>query len=90
MPLAVAKLDRARIVLLGFDARRDEHGQGQIFAGPADDATKPMARCDIDLDDRAYRNLLPMLQARGIEVVNCSPGTFVETFPKAPLADVLA
>lgn len=37
----------------------------------------------------AWRRAAPQLDALGVEVVNCSPGSAVDTFPKVDLADVI-
>lgn len=74
-----------RILLLGFDMRAvggkvHWHKQHPI-ATPADhlDVMRPL-----------FRTLVEPLKARGVEVLNCTPGSALDVFPKVDLAEALA
>jgi hypothetical protein len=78
--LAVHKGAR-RIILLGYDMS----GGRQHFFGEHPDRTgAPFASCL-----RAFATLVEPLQARGIEIVNCTRKTALVCFPLLPLEEAL-
>ncbi len=79
------KLGAKRIVLLGYDMKVD--------GGRSHWHDEPRQR---DFADVAARSMLPHfaslvepLKALGVEVVNATPGSAIECFPKASLEDAL-
>jgi hypothetical protein len=73
----------ARIILTGYDGGTDQLGRYHWYNAPdwqqinqlyANEADAPIAEA---------------ARSRGIQIVNCSPGTLVKTFPTARLEDVL-
>jgi len=75
-----------RIVLIGVDC----HSPGRWWHPPHSHAEAPIVddkTCRTWL--RAWRAAAKQLSARGVEVVNCSPGSAVRDFPKVPLRDLL-
>lgn len=74
------------IILLGFDAREPKDGKSHWhneypWGTPAVVYSKWRG---------SYRLLVGELEKRGIRVVNCSPQTAIEAFPKMRLEDALA
>lgn len=69
----------ARVLLVGFDMA-DHDGKSHWFGDHPDHSTSPYAQM---LD--AFSGLLEPLVAAGVDVVNCSRWTALETFPKQPL-----
>jgi len=70
----------SRIVLLGYDM----HG-GHFFGKHPDDTAPPFHLCIPH-----FATLVEPLAALGVSVVNCTPGSAIPYFPRAPLASVLA
>ena len=69
-----------RILLLGFDGR-----PGHFHGGhprPTPNAVYPLYR-------EAMKEAAEPLRKAGVEVLNCTPGSAVDTFPKVVLADAL-
>ncbi len=74
-----AHLGAKRIYLLGFDMRP---GQWCKYAVPTND----------DFYDRClplFDELKPHLEVRGIQVVNCTPGSRLKTWPSSRIQDQL-
>ena len=85
---ALIKTGTRRIILLGIDGQTDGEGRSHWVDDPAEiTQVRPFWRCDDG--ERYYPALLPVLAERGIEVLNCSPGTMVQSFPTSRLEDVL-
>lgn len=76
----------ARILLCGFDlsAKKGAHWFGTHGSGLVNTAPETYARFI-----RRFEELQPLLAARGVEVVNCTPGSALKCFPAADLADML-
>lgn len=74
----------SRILLLGVDLKPSRAGERHWF-GDHPQPTNP----DFGKWASAFETLLPSLRERGIEVVNCSPGSALEAFPKQPLESAL-
>jgi hypothetical protein len=74
-----------RIVLLGFDGAPQHDGR-EHFHGPH---PRPTPSAAYPLYRQAMSAAENPLIDSGIEVVNCSPGTQIDSFPKARLEDVL-
>lgn len=70
-----------RILLLGYDMR----GGAKHWFGEHPDRSKPPFSSCI----RLFQTLVKPLNALGIEVVNCTPGTSLQCFPQMPLAEAL-
>ena len=76
----------ARILLLGYDMRLGEGGKRHWFGDHPGGLNKASAYGQwIPL----FRSMIPHLEAAGVEVLNCTPGSALEAFPMARLADVL-
>lgn len=79
-----ALLGAATIVLLGYDMKPD--GDRHHFFGAHPTGNKPVYRDFLP----HFRTLVAPLTALGIRVINCTPGSAIECFPKMPLAEALA
>ena len=74
----------ARLVLLGIDMRPGD-GRSRWHSGDLDGLG-----CDYGaVMAPMFDALAPALAERGVEVLNCSPGTALQTFPTARLDEVL-
>jgi hypothetical protein len=73
------------IVLLGYDAREPKDGRSHWHA------EYPWGTPVVVYGQwrSSYRLLPAELEKRGIRVVNCSPGTAIEAFPRMKLEDVI-
>ncbi len=79
-------LGAARILLLGFDMH---DGGGKVhWHGRHEDLNNPDA-VNYGSWLAAYPALARDLKAKGVEVINCSPGSALDCFPKARLEEVL-
>lgn len=77
----------ARIILLGCDGKPGPNGERRV-GGPETDTRDAMARYRDQ--DRAMRSQIEPLRARGIGIVNCSPGSVLTAYPRADLEDAIA
>ena len=78
-----------RIILIGVDMKEGPRGEKHWFGdhpGLAGAAKVDYAKTMIP----KFAGLLPTLEARGIEVVNATPGTALHTFPLMELEKALA
>lgn len=71
----------ARIVLLGYDFRTVN---GRDHCAGAEHPI-PTTETDLNALSKFFRGLDKMLTARGIECVNATPGSRLDTFPRVPL-----
>lgn len=74
-----------QIVLLGFDGAPAKDGREHFHGGhprPTPVAAYPLYRQAMSAAENA-------LAEAGVEVVNCSPGSAIDSFPKKALEDVL-
>jgi hypothetical protein len=74
-----------RILLLGFDGQVAKDGKQHWFGDhprPTPPAVYPLYRQAMSAAEHA-------LQAQGVEVINCSPGSAIDSFPKMALEAVL-
>lgn len=74
-----------RVLLLGFDGKPGENGRGHWHGDhprPTPEAAYPLYRQAMSAAENA------LLDA-GVEVLNCSPGSAIDTFPRVELEDVL-
>jgi hypothetical protein len=84
-------LGATRILLLGYDMRKGPHGRQHWFTEP-----RPASYAEVHPPDKYERFLLcwptivAPLQALGIEVLNCTPGSALDVFPRATVAEALA
>lgn len=77
-----------RIILVGVDMRKSSAGERHWFGDHA--GMLPAAEIDYKVFMAPYfETLKPALSERGIEVVNCSPGSALESFPMGDLETVL-
>ena len=84
MAINIAVLAGAkRILLLGFD-NKPMNGKNHFFGEHPDKSRQPFV-----LWNKAYRSLITPLKELGVEVINCSPGTAIEAFPKMSLEAAL-
>jgi len=81
-----AQAGAARILLCGFDmtALKGAHWFGPHRHGLVNTAPETYARFI-----RRFADLKAALDARGVEVINCTPGSALKCFPFADLADIL-
>lgn len=74
-----------KIILLGFDGQPSAAGRDHFHGGhprPTPPAAYPLYRQAMSAAENALLDL-------GVEVVNCSPGTAIDAFPKKRLEEVL-
>lgn len=72
-------LGATRVLLLGYDMRGDHW-----FGHHPDQSKPPFAVCLA-----RFKTLVEPLKALGVTVINCSPKTALDAFPRAALRDVL-
>ncbi len=75
-----------RILLLGYDMRPSNSGKTHWF-GDHPQPTKPQIYQEKMLPH--FRTLVSPLKDRGVEVINCTPGSALEDFPHERLENVL-
>ena len=84
-------LGAARIILLGYDMRVSEVGHSHWFGehkapnGPI----VPLRQGTLDLMVPYFSTLKPELDKRGIEVINCTPGSAIECFTRFSLEQAI-
>lgn len=76
-----------KILLLGFDGKSDAQGRGHWFGehpriAPADVFYEAMRK--------AFSAAERPIKEAGVSVVNCSPGSAIDSFPKVPIEEALA
>ena len=81
-------LGARRILLLGYDMKPAADGRTHWFGDHEDWPTRPNLYRDVFLPH--FEGLAHALDAIGVAVVNCTPGSALEAFPKAPLEQALA
>lgn len=75
-----------RILLLGYDMKPDSAGRNHWFGEHPPEVKKAQNY------PGWIKNLAQMaigLQAAGVEVINCTPGSAIQCWPQQPLTDVL-
>jgi hypothetical protein len=82
-----AHLGARRIVLLGYDMRLAADGREHWFG--AHPGHNPLKQATLDLMNKCFTSLVDPLLARGIEVVNATPSSALDVFPKRALAESL-
>ena len=78
------KAGSRRVILLGFDMRFSDGYQSHWFGDHPD---KMRSQYDNMLEN--FPGLKVALDARGVEVINCTPGSALTVFKKASLESVL-
>lgn len=76
-------LGAVRVLLLGYDMKAD--GKKEHWHGDHPIRSRSPYREFL----RRFQTLVEPLQQLGVEVLNCTPGSALECFPKANLRDVL-
>lgn len=81
-------LGAARIVLVGYDMKLGQNGQAHHHPDHPPPSKNPPA---VNLARWAARfeTMVEPLRAAGVEVVNATPGSAIECFPRAQLEDAL-
>lgn len=82
-------LGAARVVLLGYDMQPGPNGESHGSHIPGGEhvwGTKPPFYFMLPM----YPSLVEPLKQAGVEVINCSPVTALDVFPRQSLADALA
>ena len=74
-----------RIVLIGFDCKIASDGRSHWFGDHPDNT-----RSWYETWHSQFETLVDPLREIGVEVLNCSPGTALECFPKADIEDVFS
>ena len=77
-----------RVLLLGYDMKSAPDGRTHWFGDHADWPTRPGIFGDVFLPH--FEGLAHALDAIGVGVVNCTPGSALDVFPKASLGQALA
>ena len=83
-----AHLGSKRVLLVGFDMHPDEDGNAHYFGDHDDWLTNPTVFEQIMV--KHFTQLGRELEALGIEVLNCTPGSALQVFPMKQLEAVLA
>ena len=81
-------LGAKRILLLGYDMKAAADGRTHWFGDHADWPTRPSVFAQAMLPH--FPGLAAALEVLGVEVVNCTPDSALDTFPRVPLEDALA
>ena len=76
----------AKVILLGYDGRADKHTGRTHFFGEHPKATSPDAFPEFR---RAFNDAEAAINQVGVKVINCSPNSYIDTFPKMELEDAL-
>lgn len=74
----------ARVVLLGYDGRQGADGRRHWF-GDHPDRTEPPYQNMI----QRFRTMIGPLKALGVEILNATPGSAIDAFPRVDAASVL-
>jgi hypothetical protein len=80
-----AHLGVKRMLLLGYDMKAESAAQSHWFG----DHPVVSSWHSYKAWAKHFDSLVPDLKARGIEVVNCTPGSALTCFPRAELRDAL-
>jgi hypothetical protein len=80
--MVAVKLGAKRVLLCGVDM----HSPGKHFFGEHKAPLRSSKQRHLDLHKRQFANYLP----KGVEIINCTPGSALEAYPKRPLEDCLA
>lgn len=80
-----AHMGAKRVILLGYDMKMD--GARSNWH----DSPRPLANPDVYAQTMLphFASLVEPLEALGVEVVNCTPGSALDAFPKATLEEAL-
>ena len=81
-------LGARRILLLGYDMKADAAGRTHWFGDHADWPTRASVFAGVMLPH--FAGLATELEALGVAVLNCTPGSALDVFPKIPLEQALA
>ena len=73
-----------RVLLLGFDARASQNKTHWFGEHPR--PTNPSIYAEIK---KSFSMAEKLLKAAQVDVVNCSPGTAIDSFPKSTIAEAL-
>lgn len=73
-----------RILMLGYDCRQ-VNGRKHFFGDHPDKSEPPYSAIR-----RRYDSMIPFAAKMGVEIINCTPGSWIECFPMRPLESVLA
>ena len=84
-------LGAKRIVLLGYDMKTGPNGEGHWFGEHVDETGQERKTTPATIQRWAahFETLVEPLAARGIEVLNATPGSAIACFPRTSLADCL-
>ena len=74
------------VILLGFDGRPNSEGKTHFHAGHP----KPTPTAVYEEYRRSFSAAESAIEAAAVKVLNCSPGTFIDSFSKVALEDALA
>lgn len=77
-------LGATRILLLGYDCKRGPNGQKHWFGEHPNNSHQPVRDWT-----RLFNAVAPLLEQRGIEVINCSPDTALQCFKREPIESLL-
>lgn len=77
--------DAKRVILLGFDGAPGRDGRSHWHG----DHPKPSTPAVYKHFLRSFSAAEHEIEAAGVTVLNCSPGTHINSFPKVPLAPTL-
>lgn len=75
----------SKIALLGYDARPGPGGRNHWFGDHPDRSSAPY-----DEMRKRFRTMVVPLASLGVEVLNCTPGSAIDCFPRVRLAELFA
>jgi hypothetical protein len=80
--MVAVKLGAKRVLLCGVDM----HSPGKHFFGDHKAPLRSSKQRHLDLHKQQFMNYRP----KGVEIINCAPGSALEAYPKRALEDCLA
>lgn len=81
-----AKFGATRILLCGFDMQEGANGRAHWFG---DHQYRPQFASPYHLFMREFERGAPEFAKRGIEIINCTPGSALKCFPYQPIEDAI-
>lgn len=75
----------ATVLLVGYDNRPGDDGRNHFFGEHPDGSSQAY-----DVWGKHYRAVAPLLERAGVRVVNCTPNSAIDAFPRSTLEDELA
>lgn len=74
-----------KVLLVGYDAKRSQDGRSHWFG----EHPRVTPNDGFSAQCRSFSKALPAIKASGVTVLNCTPGSAIDAFPKVSLSDAL-